>query len=99
MAPIAWATSAALPTLVWTKMYACTTIEWYLLRSGTAVPSLSQVRRQCPGLETAYARRCASRYIVWQCCGSAGGLGESQPHCDVGGNRGIPPDRGNHRGG
>jgi hypothetical protein len=32
MAPIAWATSAAFPTLVWTKMYACTTIECYLLR-------------------------------------------------------------------
>src|SRR5215203_865750 len=42
MAPMACATSAALPTLVWTKMYACTTISWYLLRFPTAVSSYSQ---------------------------------------------------------
>jgi hypothetical protein len=31
-----------LPTLVWTKMYACTTISWYLLRFRTALSSYFQ---------------------------------------------------------
>src|SRR6188472_58176 len=47
MLAIACATSAALPTLVWTKMYACTTISWYLLRfqDGGGFPTLRAHRQ------------------------------------------------------
>src|SRR5512132_3187082 len=61
---IACATSAALPTLVWTKMYACTTIRVVppAFQDGGGCSLSGRIVRPWP--QTAYARRCASRYIV-----------------------------------